>query len=127
MNLRRRTTENRRIEFRGTRGGALERAVTLADGRHYLHRCTQQAFERIVAHLDDHADESFTVFGIAELLDIPYTQATVAIDLLDERGMLSTEGRRRYVDDGYKTAFFEHAMTEFHALIGGQAPDFRDR
>src|SRR5690554_2299326 len=121
----RRTTENRHMKFRGTRGGALEREVKLADGREYTHRCSQQAFEQIAAHLDDHADDSFTVFGIAELLDIPYTQATVAIDLLDERGMLTTEGRRRYVAEGYKSAFYEHAMTEFHALAAGHPPEYR--
>ena len=121
----RRTTENRQVEFRGTRGGALEREVKLADGREYTHRCSQQAFERIVGHIDDHIEESFTVFGTAEALDIPYTQATVAIDLLDERGMLTTEGRRRYVADGYRAAFYEHAMTEFHALAAGHPPEHR--
>ena len=122
----RRTHQNRRIEFRGTRDGAIERVVKLADGREYTHRCWEKSFERIAAHLDEHADESFTVFGIADLLDIPYTQATVAIDLLDERGMLITSGRRRYVDDGYKRAFYEHAMTEFHALVGGHPPQYRE-
>lgn len=122
----RRRTERRHIEFRGSPGGALERVVTLPDGRQYIHRCSEQIFRQVAAWLDDHSD-LVTMTAIADAIDAPLTQVNVALELLKERGMLlPADGRRSHIPEGYASAFFEHAMTEFYALIEGHPPTLSD-
>ena len=122
-----RSTENRNIEFRGTPGGALEREVTLADGRVYSHRCSEQVFKAVAAYLDDHQREGVKMQSLADTIDAPYTQVNVALQLLQERGLMMTSGRLGYVAEGYAVAFYEHAMTEFLALIEGCPPEICDQ
>ncbi len=119
----RRRTENRDIEFRGSPGGALERVVALPDGRQYVHRCSEQIFRQVAEYLDDHRD-LVTMTSIADAIDAPLTQVNVALELLKERGMLlPADGRRSHIPEGYRSAFFEHAMTEFYAIIEGHSPE----
>ena len=124
----RRSTENRQIEYRGTPGGALERVVTLPDGREYAHRCSEEIFRQVATYLDDHVTASgsagFTMTSVADALDAPLTQVNVALELLKERGIILTSGRCGYVDAGYRDGVFEHAMVEFYALIEGHPPEF---
>jgi len=122
----RRSIDNRDIEFRGTPGGALERVVKLPDGRAYAHRCSQQVFEQVAGCLEDHQREGVKIQSISDAIDAPMTQVNVALQLLTERGLLETHGRLGYVAPGYASAFFEHAMTEFYALIEGHPPQFRE-
>jgi len=120
--------DKREIEFRGIRGGALERCVRLPDGREYSHRCSKQVFEAVAGYLDDHQDEGVKIQSLADTLEAPLTQVNVALQLLTERGMLerhSGSGRLGYVAPGYAHGFFEHAMVEFYALIEGCPPEFR--
>ena len=121
-----RSTENRDIEFRGTPGGALERIVKLPDGREYAHRCSQKVFEAVAGYLDEHQGEGVKMQSGADAIDAPMTQVNVALQLLTERGLLETHGRLGYVGPGYAKAFYEHAMTEFYALIEGCPPEFRE-
>ena len=121
-----RSIEKRDIEFRGTPGGSLERTVRLPDGREYAHRCSKEVFEAVAGYLDGHHGEGVKIQSIADALDVPMTQVNVALQLLTERGMLETHGRLGYVAPGYASAFHEHAMTEFWALIEGCPPEFRD-
>lgn len=121
-----RPLEKRDIEFRGTRGGALERLVKLPDGREYAHRCSKEIFEKVAGHLDDHQTEGVKIQSLADALDAPMTQVNVALQLLTERGLLEIHGRLGYVADGYASGFYEHAMTEFYALIEGHPPEFRN-
>jgi len=122
----RRSLEHRDIEFQGTPGGVLERVVTLPDGRKYAHRCSKEVFEAVAGHLDEHQGDGVKIQSIADTLDVPMTQVNVALQLLTERGLLETHGRLGYVAPGYASAFFEHAMTEFYALIEGHPPEFRE-
>jgi hypothetical protein len=122
----RRSLENREIEFRGTPGGALERVVKLPDGREYAHRCSKQAFEAVAGYLEEHQSEGVKMQSLAGAIDAPMTQVNVALQLLTERGLLETHGRLGYVAPGYGSAFFEHAMTEFCALVDGCPPEFRE-
>ena len=125
----RRSLENREVEFTGSPGGALERTVRLADGREYTHRCSKQVFEAVAAYIDDHQREGFKIQSLADALDAPMTQVNVALQLFAERGLLETPsggGRLGYVAPGYASGFFEHAMTEFYALIEGHPPEFRE-
>jgi hypothetical protein len=122
----RRSLEHRDIEFRGTPGGALERIVRLSDQREYTHRCSKEVFEAVAGHLDDHQRDGVKIQSLADALDAPMTQVNVALQLLTERGLLETHGRLGYVAPGYASAFFEHAMTEFYALIEGHPPEFPD-
>ena len=121
-----RSTEKREIEFQATRGGALERIVRLADGREYAHRCSQKVFEAVAGYLDEHQHEGVKMQSVADTIDAPMTQVNVALQLLTERGLLETHGRLGYVAIGYAKAFYEHAMTEFFALIEGCPPEFRE-
>lgn len=118
--------ENRDIEFRGTPGGALERVVKLPDGREYVHRCSKRVFEALAGYLDEHQNEGVKIQSLADALDAPMTQVNVALQLLTERGLLETRGRLGYVTPGYASAFFEHAMTEFYALIEGHPPELHE-
>jgi len=122
----RRPLENRDIEFRGTPGGALARVVMLPDGREYAHRCSQQVFEALAGYLDEHQSEGVKIQSLADALDAPMTQVNVALQLLAERGLLETHGRLGYVTPGYARGFYEHAMTEFHALVEGHPPELHE-
>jgi len=122
----RRSLEHRDIDFRGTPGGALERVVKLPDGREYAHRCSKDVFEAVAGYLDEHQGEGVKIQSIADAIDSPMTQVNVALQLLTERGLLETHGRLGYVAPGYARAFYEHAMTEFYALIEGHPPEFRE-
>jgi len=124
--MRRRNLDERHIEFRATPGGALERAVTLADGRAYAHRCSKQVFEAVAGHLDEHRHEGVGIQSLADAIDAPMTQVNVALQLLDERGLLERDHRLAHVAPGYAGGFYEHAMTEFYAIIEGHPPEFRD-
>jgi len=121
-----RRTENRQVEFQGTPGGALERTVRLFDGREYAHRCSRKIFEAVAGYIDEHQGEGIKMQSVADAIDAPMTQVNVALQLLTERGLLETHGRLGYVASGYASAFFEHAMTEFLALIEGCPPEFRE-
>lgn len=122
----RRSLENRDIEFRGTPGGALERVVKLSDGREYAHRCSKEVFEAVAGHIDEHQGDGVKMQSLADILDVPMTQVNVALQLLTERGLLETHGRLGYAAPGYAKAFYEHAMTEFCALIEGCPPEIRE-
>lgn len=106
--------EQRQVEFRATPGGALERAVTLPDGRAYAHRCAPDVFEAVAGHLADHPGDAAQTQPVAEAVGAPMTQVNVALQLLAERGLLARDGR---VAPGYVDGFYEHALTEFYALI----------
>lgn len=117
-----RTTKNRAIQFRGTPDGALERAVELSDGRQYAHRCSKEVFEAVAGYLEEHKDEDVKLLSLADALDAPKTQVDVAVKLLIERGMLKPHGRLSRVEPGYARDFYNHAMTEFDALVEGHPP-----
>jgi len=121
-----RSTEKRDIEFRGTPGGVLERTVKLPDGRQYAHRCSKRVFEAAAGYLDDHQSEGVKIQSLADAINAPMTQVNVALQLLTDRGLLETHGRLGYVASGYAGAFYEHAMTEFYALIEGCPPEFHE-
>ena len=118
------STEKREIEFRGTPGGALERTVKLPDGREYAHRCSKRVFEAVAEYLAEHQREGVKILSLANALDAPKTQVNVALQLLTDRGLLETHGRLGYVAPGYASAFCEHAMTEFYALVEGYPPEY---
>lgn len=122
----RQPTQNRVVEFRGTPGGALERVVKLHGGRQDLHRCSREVFEAVAGYLDDHSRDDVKLMSLADALDAPKTQVNMALELLIERGMLKAraDGRLSRVTPGYASAFYEHAMTEFWALIEGHPPEF---
>jgi len=117
-----RSTEERQIDFTGTPGGALERTVTLPNGKTYAHRCSREVFEAVAAYLDDNQHAGVKIQSMADAINAPMTQVNVALQLLTERGMLETHGRLGYVAPGYSDAFYEHAMVEFWALIEGCPP-----
>ena len=119
-------TENRDIKFRGTPGGALERAVRLPNGRKYAHRCSKKVFEKVAGYIDGHQAEGVKIQSVADAVEAPMTQVNVALQLLTERGLLETHGRLGHVAPGYGEAFYEHAMTVFYALVEGHPPELRE-
>ncbi|MCG8510068.1 MAG: hypothetical protein MI741_12645, partial [Rhodospirillales bacterium] len=90
------------------------------------HRCSKQVFEAVTGHIDEHQQRGFKLQSLADALEAPMTQVNVALQLLTEHGLLETHGRLGYVAPGYASGFFEHAMTEFYALIEGHPPQMRD-
>ena len=120
----RRNLDDREIDWRVV-DGVLERSVTLPNGRSYRHRCSKDAFELVAFYLEDHPNEGVTMNIIADALDLPYTQVNVAMELLKERCILETDGRKSYVGAGYRDAVHLHAMTEYHALAEGCPPQIR--
>jgi hypothetical protein len=120
----RRNLEERDIEWRVVHG-VLERTVTLASGKSYRHRCTRKTFEQLIEYIDDHIDAPITMNSIVEATDAPFTQANVALELLKERCIIETNGRKSYVGPGYRDGFYDHAMTEYCALEAGMPPEHR--
>ena len=120
----RRRTQPRKIEFRATPAGDLERYVELAGpGEAYAQRCSERVFRQVAAWLDDHPAEITSVHAVARAIDAPQTQTYVALELLGERGIFErAQGRKSWVAPGYRHATFEHAMTEFYAIIEGCPP-----
>ena len=120
----RRHTERRHIEFHPSPGGALERIVTRPDGQRYTHRCSEAVFTDLARYLDDHVGQELTCQGVATEIGATYSNVQAGWDLLLERGMLvDANAKRKQVASGYRSAFFEHAMTEFYAIIEGHPPE----
>jgi hypothetical protein len=117
----RRNLDDRDIQWRVI-DGVLERAIRPLTGKPYRHRCSRKAFEEVAWYLAEHASQGVTMTLIAAALDLPYTQVNVAMELLKERGILRADGRRSYVEPGYREALYEHAMVEFLALEAGVPP-----
>lgn len=120
----RRNLEDRDIKWRVIEG-VLERRVTLPSGKSYRHRCSKDAFELVAFYLADHPNEGVTMNIIADALDLPFTQVNVAMELLKERSILETDGRKSYVGAGYRDAVHLDAMTEYYALAEGCPPQIR--
>src|ERR1051325_4941658 len=102
----RRNLEHRDIEWRVI-DGVLERTVTLASGKSYRHRCAKKTFEQVAAYIDDHVDAGITMNAIADAIDAPYTQVNVVLELLKERCIIETDGRKSYVGHGYRHGFYD--------------------
>ena len=102
--------------------GLLVRTVTFPGGRSYAHRCTPASYEAVARAVDDTPPqgEGVTLEPLAKALDLPFTQANVALEFLKERGVVVTRGRRSYPASGVA---YEHAMCEFHALAEGRPGD----
>lgn len=94
--------------------GMLVRHVQRADGRGYIHRASLAAIQEVAWFVDEHAAEGVTTNELWEaLVEVPATQASVALEFLKECGCLETRGRRNFPAS---SCLFEEAMIEFHAL-----------
>ena len=103
----------REVRFE-VRRGRLVRHVRRADGRAYTHRCTLDGLKEVAWYVQEHAEAGVTTNELwTALADIPATQATVALEFLKDRGLLTTELRRNYAASN---CLFEEAMVEYHAL-----------
>lgn len=83
------------------------------DDRSYTHRCTRQVFEQVAHAIDERADRGATLTNLAREEDLPFTQVSVALDFMLERGCLVTRARRHYPASN---ALHLDAMTEFTFL-----------
>ncbi len=90
------------------------RTVTLSDGRQYEHRCSRENFEAVLYHLQEQGEG--TMPGIAQWLELPYTQVDVALGFLKERGCVTVFSRRSHPASKF---LFEDGMTEWYALVYG--------
>ncbi len=73
----------------------LTRHVCLPDGRGLVHACTLGVFERVVLHLDDHAEQATTTQALRQALaDAPRVEIDVALDFLARCGLVVRRGRR---------------------------------
>jgi hypothetical protein len=97
--------------------GLLVRTVTFPGGRAYRHRCSPQSYEAVARAVDEcpaDGGDGLVLEQLAKGLDLPFTQANVALEFLKERGVVVTRGRRNHPAGG--GVAYEHAMCEFHAL-----------
>jgi hypothetical protein len=94
--------------------GHLVRTVTAKDGRSYVHRCSREVFENVAHAMQTVGPDGATVETLAVALDVPYTQANVALEFLKERGCVVTRFRRNFPSSN---VVFEDAMIEWYALI----------
>jgi hypothetical protein len=88
--------------------------------RAYVHRCDEDTFVEVAHALDD-ASGGVTLPELVEALDIPFTQASVALEFLKERGVavhVAGGGRRWFASS---LAAYEDAMVEWTVLRDGHA------
>jgi hypothetical protein len=108
----------RDVAFAVDADGLLVRTVTFPGGRAYRHRCSPASYEAVARAVDECPADGgggLVLEQLARDLDLPFTQANVALEFLKERGVVVTRGRRNYPAPG-DAAAYEHAMCEFHAL-----------
>ncbi len=91
----------------------LVRKVVPRRGESYEHRCPRKAFEQVAHAIDELGDETFTLESLVEREDLPFTQVTVALAFLKERGIVQTRYRRNYAATD---SVHLDAMTEYFAL-----------
>jgi hypothetical protein len=86
--------------------------------RGYVHRCDEQTFVSVADAIDG-ASDGVTVASVAEALDEPWTQVSVALSYMDARGVVvhRAGGRRRLYPAS--TFAYEDAMMEWTALRDG--------
>lgn len=109
-----RSTKRRsRVEkFRVDRANDLVRAVVPRRGRPYKHRCTKESFEAVVFAIEQNSG-GFTLESLVAAEDLPFTQVSVALAFLKERGIVETgPGRKCYATGGNHL----DAMVEFFAM-----------
>ena len=94
----------------------LVQTVTPTRGKPYVHRCTRLVFEDVCHAIEARPTEGATMETLAEAIDAPYTQVSVALEFLKERGCVETRLRRSYPASD---VLFEDAMIEFFAFAEG--------
>jgi hypothetical protein len=102
-------------------GGALLRRVVPKRGKPYEHACSKQVYEDVAYAIENLGSAPFTmeevrakIGGGDEAAMPPWTQVSVAIAFLKERGCIEPARDRKHVaatDDIYTDA-----MIEYHAL-----------
>lgn len=99
------------------RSTALVRHVLPASGRPYHHTCPLEAFEVVALAVEDAGKDGFEVFGLAQELDLPFSQVATAVAFLRERGIVE-RSNRGHTKRSYALSGAAHldAMTEYHAL-----------
>jgi len=93
--------------------GHLVRTVTAPDGRSYTHRCPRDAYAAVADTMQSVGEAGATTKTLVAALGLPYTQVSVALEFLRERGCIKTHCRRGYPAS---TFVFEDAMIEYFAL-----------
>lgn len=106
---------NEREETFTVQEDVLTRSVTPAPGRGdpYQHTCDLEVYEAVAHAIDELNGASFTYEEVRQRINAPFTQVSVAIAFLKERGCIVPAQRRRSV------AATDHvhldAMIEWHA------------
>jgi len=90
--------------------GVLELTASFPDGHAYTHRCPRESYEAVAHAIEEHAKDGITVESVSEELDLPVTQANVALAFMKERSCINVRHRRCYPAS---TGLFEDAMVEF--------------
>jgi hypothetical protein len=117
----RRKPEDRDVEFR-VQDDHLEMTVTFrGEGdRGYTHRCTREVYREVAFGVEARAAGGTTLKELAEAIDEPFTQISVALAFMKERGCVEVRHRRTYPASG---VLYEDAMIEYLALAEGRTPE----
>ncbi|MGB7549651.1 MAG: hypothetical protein WBM14_18095 [Terracidiphilus sp.] len=114
--------KNRKVRFMH-KDGCLVRIVTAhaGGGRTYPYRCTKDIFETVAWAMAETPREGpgATPMQIARRENLPFTQVTVALEFLKERGIVEVRQRRCY--PATSSAYLD-AMVEWHALAEEPKP-----
>ncbi len=93
--------------------GQLVQTVAPARGRPYEHRCPLPSFERVAHAVDEAGGDGFTLETLVAHEGLPFTQVSVALAFMKERGCVTTRYRRNHAATD---CVHLDAMTEFYAL-----------
>lgn len=102
-----------RLETFEVQDDHLVRKVVPMRGEPYIHRCPRKAFEQVAFAIDEAGDEAFTLNGLVQREDLPFTQVAVALAFLKEHGIVETRYRRNYAAT---QSVHLDAITEYFAL-----------
>ena len=84
-------------------------------GTPYRHTCDLEVFEAVAHAIDDLDGGSFTVDTLRDATGLPFTQISVTLSFLRERGIVVETLRRKSVAASVGGVHLD-AMTEWHAL-----------
>ena len=110
---------NSTVEDFGIAEKILTRSVTPVRGVSYQHTCDLDVFEAVAHAIDALHGSSFTYEEFRQSAIAPFTQVSVAIAFLNERGCIVPAQRRRSV--AATDCMHLDAMIEWHAIAERRA------
>jgi hypothetical protein len=87
----------------------------------YEHTCEREVYEAVAHTIDEMGAASFTYEEVRQKVQAPFTQVSVAIAYLKERGLIIPTVKRRHI--AASRCLYEDAMVVWHGLREMPDPD----